>query len=220
MSDISTVVAPPEPSSFRLIATLGVAGLLSGLALVVVYVLTLPLIEANKAAALQQAVFKVVPESSQLQKLVPVDGSLVVAPEGDKAPGIYATYDTGGAFKGYAIPADGAGFQDKIELIYGYDPALQRVVGMEILTSKETPGLGDKIFKDQDFVAEFSALAVKPEILPMKAGAGTEAHHVDCITGATISSKAVVKIINQGNATWLEQLPQPGSEPALEQGGE
>lgn len=220
MSDTTAIQAPPEPSSLRLIATLGVAGLLSGLALVGVYILTLPTIESNKAAALQAAVFEVVPGSTRMQKLIPGGDSMVVTSTDDETPGLYATYDAEGAFKGYAIQAEGPGFQDKIALIYGYDPQKQRIIGMRVLESKETPGLGDKIIKDMGFVGQFDDLAVEPEILPMKAGEGTEAHHVDCITGATISSKAVIKIINQSDATWLGQLPPPGSEPALEQGGE
>jgi hypothetical protein len=40
---------------------------------------------------------------------------------------------------------------------------------------------------------------------------------VDAITGATISSKAVVRIINEAHAGWTGQLPPPGNEPALEQ---
>jgi hypothetical protein len=37
---------------------------------------------------------------------------------------------------------------------------------------------------------------------------------VDAITGATISAKAVVRIINEGNTRWLERLPGPDKAPA------
>jgi Na+-translocating ferredoxin:NAD+ oxidoreductase RnfG subunit len=62
--------------------------------------------------------------------------------------------------------------------------------------SRETPGLGDKIYKDPKFVAEFHGLAVEPAIKLIK-GHGEAANEVDAITGATISSKAVVRIVNQ-----------------------
>jgi hypothetical protein len=39
---------------------------------------------------------------------------------------------------------------------------------------------------------------------------------VDGISGATISAKAVVKILNAGNKEWLPRIPAPGSEPPLE----
>jgi len=45
-----------EPSSARLVATLGLAGLLSGLVIVTVYQTTLPAITAYKAKVLREAV--------------------------------------------------------------------------------------------------------------------------------------------------------------------
>ena len=67
-----------------------------------------------------------------------------------------------GALVGFAIPAEGAGFQDTIKLIYGFDAASHRVVGMGVLESRETPGLGDKIAKDADFLASFRDLRRGP----------------------------------------------------------
>ncbi len=197
----------------RMITALGLAGLLSGLAIVLVYDFTLPMVEANRARALRRAVFKVVPGSAALQKLELSDGQEV-----------YTAYDAQGLFMGYAIPAAGAGFQDTIRLIYGYDPRQQQVVGMEILESKETPGLGDKIFKDAAFQENFKALAVAPEIVLVKPGSKTKAHEVDGISGATISAKAVVKILQSSNSRCLQLLPKLGSEPVLvpqeKEGGE
>jgi len=206
--------AKAEPSSIKLAFTLGFAGLLSGLALVAVYEATLPTIEANKAEALRVAVFKVVKNSSAMQKLVVSGGKLAIAAEGDKQPGIFAAYGKDGRFVGYAIPGKGNGFQDTISLLYGFDPAKKKVVGMEILESRETPGLGDKIFKDKAFVGNFSALDVDPQIVVVKSGR-KKPNEVDAITGATISSKAVVKIINEANKSWRQKLAAPGSEPAL-----
>jgi electron transport complex protein RnfG len=111
------------------------------------------------------------------------------------------------------MPGAGPGFQDTIALLYGYRPGEKIVVGMEILESRETPGLGDKIYKDKEFVAEFSALSVEPEIVSVKKGTGSQPNEVDSITGATISSKAVVRIINETHTAWAEQLPPSGAEP-------
>ena len=124
--------------------------------------------------------------------------------------------DMSGVYNAYAVPAAGPGFQDTIALLYGYKPRDRQVVGMEILESRETPGLGDKIYKDADFVAEFSALLVDPEIVAVKKGTKTGANQVDAITGATISAKAVVRIINEAHTAWSDKLPAPGSEPRLE----
>lgn len=202
-------------STARLVLTLTVAGLFSGLAIVGAYEITKPMIAANQAAALRRAVFEVVPGADRLQRLAWRDGTLVPA-EGDAGgePSVYAGYDAAGGFLGYAIPGEGSGYQDTIGLLYGFDPSCRLVVGMEILESRETPGLGDRIFKDPVFVGAFRELAIEPEIELVKEGASAP-NQVDGITGAAISSQAVVRIINAANGEWLPRLPAPGEEPAL-----
>ncbi len=211
--------APQEtaaPSSLRLVLTLAIAGLVSGIAIIGIYESTLPTITANKARELREAVFKVLPGVSQMQALVYRDDELVAvgAPAKDE-PVVYGGYDGQGDFVGYAMRAAGPGFQDTIALLYGYKPGEKIVVGMEILESRETPGLGDKIYKDAEFVGAFSALSVVPEIVAVKKGTKSEANEIDAITGATISSKAVVRIINETHTAWEDQLPPSGSEPEI-----
>ncbi len=196
-----------DVGSARLVATLAFAGFLSGLIIVSVYEATLPTITAYKAKVLREAVFKVLPGTIGLQRLVYRDGKLTAVEQAGKdEESIFAGYDKTGQLVGYAIPGAGPGFQDIIRLLYGYLPDQRKVVGMEILESRETPGLGDKIYKDAAFVANFDALSIDPEIVSVKKGKKTGPNQVDAITGATISSKAVVRIINQANARWLERL--------------
>lgn len=210
---------PDEPSSVRLAGTLGVAGLISGLAIVVVFETTAPIIAANKAAALERAVLNVVPGATKMQRLVHTESGPLAPAPAQPAPDaqvVYAAYDDGGAFKGFALVGEGAGFQDTIRLIYGYQPADKKIVGMEVLDSRETPGLGDKIYKDPAFAASFRQLSVEPKVVLVKAGGDERPNVVDGITGATISSRAVVEIINATNAVWLSRLPPPDAVPALE----
>jgi len=56
---------------------------------------------------------------------------------------------------GFALVAAEPGFQDTVKLIFGYDPGTKQLIGMTVLESKETPGLGDKIEKDAAFVGQF-----------------------------------------------------------------
>jgi len=205
-----------SPSSMRLVMTLAIAGLISGIAIIGIYESTLPTITANKARELREAVFKVLPGVSQMQALVYRNGELVAVDEpGKDEPVIYGGYDESREFLGYAVPAAGPGFQDTIAILYGYEPREKLVVGMEVLESRETPGLGDKIYKDAVWVAGFSALSIEPEIIAVKKGTKSNPNEIDAITGATISSKAVVRIINEAHTAWVAQLPPPGSEPAI-----
>ena len=67
---------------------------------------------------------------------------------------------------------------------------------MKVLENKETPGLGDKIEKDSAFVSGFEG--VVPPLEGVKTGRGTgDESEVDMITGATISSRTVIEIINR-----------------------
>ena len=137
--------APDSPSSIRLVLTLAIAGLISGVAIIGIYEATLQTITENKASELREAVFKVLPGVTDMQPLVYRDGELIVSEPDKDEPVVYGGYDDSGQFVGYAMPGAGPGFQDTIKILYGYQPAEKIVVGMEVLESRETPGLGDKI---------------------------------------------------------------------------
>ena len=192
-------------SSSRIILTLAIAGLISGLAIVGIYEATFETIAENRARELRNAVFTVLPGIDSMREMVYREGRLVEGKAAAEESSVYAGFDSTGEFKGYAIPARGPGFQDTIVLLYGYRMDTARVVGMQVLESRETPGLGDKIFKDPEFVAEFKSLEVQPGIVLVKGGSSA-ANEVDSITGATISARAVVRIINQANENWLSKL--------------
>ncbi|MEZ4962032.1 MAG: FMN-binding protein [Saprospiraceae bacterium] len=208
MSKEKINTAPAEPSSARLIATLGVAGILSGLLLVGAYLYTLPMIEANKAKALEEAIYKVLPGCTTFETLVLRGGKLEAVKEVKAVSGgkpekmIYAGHDNTGKLVGFAIPSDEPGFQDLIVGIIGYQSETKTIIGFEVLDSKETPGLGDKIIKDQAFRTNFQALSVEPQIVAVKKGEKKNSNEVEAITGATISSKAVVRLLNAGIGDW------------------
>ena len=204
-----------------MMVTLGIAGMFSGLAIVGIYLVTQPMIERNRAEALEAAIYRVLEGAKTRVALVLREGKLArfESPDGSlpKEEAVYAGYDEAGALLGFAVPAEGPGFQDTIKLLYGYSLEKQRVVGMEVLESRETPGLGDKIIKDMNFVGNFRDLAVEPAIVAVKGGRSGE-NEVDAISGATISSVAVCNIINAANSRWLERLDEAGSGAAAGNG--
>ncbi len=210
------LIEEKEPSSFRLILALGIAGLMSGIILVGIFIYTNPMIKANKEAAIKRAIFKVLPGCETYTPLKLDDGKLIekVASDDNKEESdkeellIYAGYNTNKELIGFAIPGDEPGFQDVIGAIFGYDDKENVIIGFEVLESKETPGLGDKIFKDADFQTNFSALAVEPEIVPVKKGEKQNANEVETITGATISSKAIVKLLNKSMGVWQTNIDE------------
>jgi H+/Na+-translocating ferredoxin:NAD+ oxidoreductase subunit G len=199
-----------DPGSFKLVFTLGIAGLLSGIILVATFIYTKPMIQANKEAAIQRAIFKVLPGCATYSILKLENGqlSLKIADDSKKEEAdknelvIYAGFNTSEELIGLAIPGSEPGFQDVIGALFGYDAIEKVIIGFEVLESRETPGLGDKIFKDVDFQANFKSLAVAPEIIAVKKGAKKRPNEVETITGATISSKAVVRLLNETMDIW------------------
>jgi electron transport complex protein RnfG len=201
---------PEEVSTFRLVATLAVAGALAGLLIVLVNLHTKPIIDKWKAEQLQLAVYEVLPGVERYDTFYLVNDELSAElPSGAKESEfkrVYVGRDEKGETTGVAISRGESGFQDVIMVIFGHDPVSGKVSGMKILDSKETPGLGDKIFKDMDFVDQFFAGPETP-LLGVKAGAGKgQPNEIDMITGATISSKAVIQIINNAMAEWKPVL--------------
>lgn len=189
-------------------------GVVCGLLIVSAYVLTGPLIARNEAEALQQAVLQVLPGAvARTTFALGADGRFRLARAGDTPQQlVHAGYAADGTLVGVAIEAQGMGYQDVIRLLYGYAPARQAIVGMRVLASKETPGLGDKIEKDPNFSANFSALDVSlgadgqglaQPIAAVKQGTKTTPFQIDGITGATISSNAVAAILRQSSAQWV-----------------
>ena len=209
--------APQEPaehkvSTFRLVATLAVAGVLAGMLISLVNQHTMPIIEAYRAEQLRLAVYEVLPDAARYTTYYLVDGKLSpTLPDGAKESDykrIYAGYNEAGEPVGVALSRGESGFQDIVSVIFGVDPVSRKLSGMKVLESKETPGLGDKIFKDQAWVDQFFAGPEVP-LLPVKAGAGKGApNEVDTITGATISSKTVIRIINNAIDEWMPLLQQ------------
>jgi len=209
--------AAREVSTLRLMATLTVAGALAGLLIVLVNLHTKPLIDAYKAEQLQKAIYEVLPGIERYQTYYLVDGALShTVPEGAKEADfkrVYLGYDANNQLEGVAISRGESGFQDVVQLIFSFDPDTRKLLGMKVLDSKETPGLGDKIFKDQAFVKQFFAGLDTP-LIPVKSGGGKgQPGEIDTITGATISSKAVINIINHGLDEWVPILER-GIPPA------
>ncbi len=185
--------------AWRLVSTLALAGGVAGLLIVVVFEWAEPQIEAHRAAVLAAAIDNVLASPARYDTLYVVDGTLhETPPEGvleRDLERVFLGYDESDVPVGFAVTGGEPGYQDIIRLIFGYDPGSGEVVGMEVLESKETPGLGDKIEKDAEFVAEFDGVQAPLVGVKQDAGQG-DPGEVDMITGATISSRTVIAIIN------------------------
>jgi len=201
-----TQVQPGTPSLAMLRTLAGIA-MLSGLLVVMVFQFTQPIIEENKRIAIEQAVSRVIPGVvSKKDYLLGTEGLFpAAAAEGKTGEKIYAGYDAEGKLKGVALEAAATGYQDVIRILYGYNQDCQCVTGIKVLKMAETPGLGDKIAFDPEFLRNFEALdarlnadrtGLENAIVTVKHGSKREQWEIDSISGATISSKAIGRMIN------------------------
>jgi electron transport complex protein RnfG len=198
-----------DPTSFRLIFTLGLAGFVGGIVMVTAYLITRPFIEANKKAAIESAIFKVLPgctsyKTLQLKngKLFSYDSKEENSAKSENLKLAYMGFSKSDTLVGFAVVGNEVGFADVISALIGYDANKKTIIGFEVLDSKETPGLGDKITKDSSFQKNFIALFTEPEILFSKRGEKQKDNEVEGITGATISSKAVIRLLNKTMKDW------------------
>ena len=201
MNETQSIQKPDLPSAGAMIGTLGSIAMISGFLVVLVYQFTLPIINENKREALERAVFKVVPQARQ-QHYFSLDeqGLTRLSEDAIADANVFAGYDTNGKLAGIALEASAPGYQDAVRTLYGYSPACECIVGITVLESKETPGLGDKVETDARFLANFEALdarlntdksAMLHDIETVKHGTKTEPWQIDAISGATITSKAI-----------------------------
>ncbi|MBP6383158.1 MAG: FMN-binding protein [Pseudomonadales bacterium] len=207
--------APAPTSTAAMYRALVGIGSVCALLIVTAWLLTGPAIARNRAELLHQAISAVLPASARIQPMR-LDAEGRIAPAGPgEAVAFHLGLDADGRTVGVAIEASGMGYQDLIGLIYGYAPAQGRLTGMRVLSSRETPGLGDRIIADPAFVAAFEALAVPlsadgkrvaHEVEAVAPGKRSEPWQFDAITGATISSRAVASIIAASTARWAPLL--------------
>jgi len=169
----------------RLVIVLGLTSMVAAAALAEVYTYTQPRIARHRQEALERAIFTVLPGVTSYRDTA-VAGRT-----------IYAGYRDG-ALAGYAVPAAGGGFQGTIGLMCGLSAHADTMVGLTVLESVETPGLGDKITKGP-FIRQFAGLNVAGDASYVKnrrPNTPLAPGQIDAITGATISSAAVTRIIN------------------------
>lgn len=199
--------AAPSTPGFRMIRTLGVIAMLSGLLVVLVFRWTEPIIAENQRIAIENAVFQVVPGATRrVDVVLGADGIALATDAAGEGETVYAAFDEQGKLKGIALAAGAQGYQDVVKLLYGYDPACSCIRGIKILKMTETPGLGDKIAFDPGFLRNFEALSavvnasgdgLTNPIEAVKHGHKQFAWEVDAISGATISSVAVANALNR-----------------------
>ncbi|HAL44663.1 MAG: hypothetical protein A2Y12_07915 [Planctomycetes bacterium GWF2_42_9] len=164
-------------------------------------------IEQNKAGKLSGLMSMLVTNADKFEAAVP--NVRVEVNKGKFAATDIYTAMSNGQIVGFCFKAEGTGFADKIELVIAADANFEKIIGFNVLTSSETPGFGDKIahsfYNDQ-----YKGTPTEKLHLVKSGDDKIIDNEIVAISGATVSSTAVVNILNNYLQPIKEQLKEKG----------
>ena len=181
-----------------------------GSALALMYAATNPAYITNQEKATLESIGKTIPGADKAENL---QTSEVKSIEGYK---VYRIFDSsqGGdeTLLGWAYVAKGKGFGGDIKLLIGLNAQADGLVGIDVLEDVETPGFGNYINDEERWKSKFrprdgKTLSLDRNLVVIKSTAKKD-YQIQAITGATISSKAVVAIINDSAGKVAAQVTQ------------
>lgn len=113
----------------------------------------------------------------------------------------------------YVVYGSTRGFQSNIETAVTFDEAGDKILSLEIVAQDETGGIGTKI-TEEAFLSQFSDIQAPVKIADLEIKSpvtdaveeDVNATEIDGISGATVSSEAVGKTINNGYFFLQEQI--------------
>ncbi len=187
MSENKIINPAPAPKSWvksriwMVVLIIIIASISAGL-LTAINIFTKGRIARNEEIKLKRSVLDVFDIVYEKEEIIDIFNERIEAQELNGKT-FYQYYDRG-KISGVAFEMKGAGFWGPIFALVALEPNLDTIKGIEILRQEETPGLGGRITEDE-FKDQFRGRPVMPEI------------SVDAITGATMTSKAFKKIINE-----------------------
>jgi len=179
-----------------------VLALVFGSALAAVQVNLGHVIEANKInetlAQIPELVFGADAARQMKQQRAALEitpGTVAIEKDGRKTYYKLFRVTRAGKLAGWVIKARGRGYADVIELLIGLDSRAQTITGIFVLEQKETPGLGNKIGTAR-WRGQFAKKSTDRPLVVVKGG-GSRPDTIDAVTGATISSRSVTRIVNR-----------------------
>lgn len=185
------------------------ASLVCGLLLAAANATLGPRIELNKTLKLTNLARGLLPEAKSFAPLPePVE---VKGLDGKEESAVVFKATNGDKLVGWAFKVVGSGFADKIDLVVAVDASFSKLAGYNVVSSNETPGFGDQI-KDSYYRDQFAGAPAGPFTLVGSGAANPQDidSTIVAISGATISSTAVVQAMNHYLPQFKEQLQKKG----------
>ncbi len=161
--------------------TLGLICFISSSVLVAVHAVTAPKISQAREKGEQAALKEALPDCVDFKACME-DGKI----------SYYRGVDSSGNLKGFVVISSGKGYSSDIQVMAGLNTNLE-IINVKILSQDETPGLGSRV-TSPEFLGQF------------KGKVADNFEGVQAISGATISSNAVIKPLKEKIANLKEKL--------------
>jgi electron transport complex protein RnfG len=192
-------------------------GMICSFAIATTYESTRNIIARNRADAFRVAVTNVLPGAVSITAFhYDSKGDFVAFDEkSEQRDRVIAGFDDQGQLVGIAVEASGYGYQDLIHLLYGYSPDKEAITGFQVLESRETPGLGDRVETDKTFhdrivglevALDESGVKLANPIAFVQGRSQLDPWEVDGVTGATVTSRAIVSILSGSTVQWVPRI--------------
>ena len=175
-------------------------GTVSGILLVVVNAFTLPLINQNEELKLKSSVLDVLEIAYHKDEIINIFAKQVSVSQRGASMFYASLNDASVAFAFY-----GPGLWGPISGIISLEKDLKTIRRLKILYQEETPGLGGRI-AEESYLEQFKNKEVFPKLIFRPEGKAQAKNEVDAITGATGSSRAFEKLINENVQKYLAAL--------------
>jgi len=174
----------------KMIIVLTAVMALSGLVLAATYTSLSPRIESNRVAALNASLASVF--ADQVSDVADLEFEELDT----DGPTVYRGTTGEGTLLGYAVRVQTQGYGGTITMLAGVAPDLETILGIEVVEQIETPGLGGNI-TSESFKQQFEGLSTDEPIEYVKNIEPSKAdNEIQAISGATITTKAVVNGVN------------------------
>jgi len=162
-----------------------------------------PRIQRIEIGEMYDMMKRLMPQANEFEKVIPqaeIAGNIT---------DVYAAIDKEKQVLGFSFVGTGYGFADQIKLVIAVNTDCSKLLGFDILYSNETPGFGSRMTEDwfrQQFVdAPAGTLELIKSGQPDK-----EKDQILALSGATVTSTAVVNIFNNHIGMLRELLKEKG----------
>ena len=152
---------------------LGIISFVAAVLLSLTYILTKPIIAQQELNSERESISAFLPNIDKIEKI-------------ENEGKVYYKCYSQGRLIGYGLVIFAPGYSSEIKVMIAVDK--QKIIkGIKVLEQQETPGLGSKIAEDE-FTEQFKNKKAEELIL---------GENIDAISGATISSEAVIETVEK-----------------------